>query len=439
MRKVLFLSTVALFMAICLSVPAQDKISLNGKWNLEFWPQEGETVTDPSEVAALETTKLSATVPGNVELDLQAAGMVKDPQIGNNIYDLRPYEFCQWMYSKSFVAPEISEGQKIILDFEGIDCLADIWLNGEKVGSAENAMIAHKFDITSKIRKGENKLQVILRSAVLEAQNYLVGTYSFRHYTESVWIRKPRHCYGWDIMPRLVSAGLWRDVSLIVQNPVSISDVHWVTVSTDPDTKEVSAFVDVQVKYPASKIDKVKLNVKLERNGKAAYENERILPTYAWRTEFKLDKADLWWPKGYGEPALYDGTVSLIDENGTVLASDTRKVGFRTVSLERSEMIDKDGKGEFCFYVNGEKIYVRGTNWVPLDGFHSRDAQWLDSTLDMVVDLNCNMIRCWGGNVYEDTPFYDRCDREGIMVWQDFSMAARLLSPRSGKRSSTLS
>ena len=92
------------------SVPAQDKISLNGKWNLEFWPQEGEAVTDPSEVAALETTKLSATVPGNVELDLLAAGIIKDPEIGNNIYDLRPYEFCQWMYSKSFVAPEISDG-----------------------------------------------------------------------------------------------------------------------------------------------------------------------------------------------------------------------------------------------------------------------------------------------------------------------------------------
>ncbi len=423
MRKVFFLYTMALFMAISLSVPAQDKISLNGKWNLEFWPQEGEAVTDPSEVAALETTKLSATVPGNVELDLQAAGMVKDPQIGNNIYDLRPYEFCQWMYSKSFQAPELSEGQRLILDFEGIDCLGDIFLNGERVGSAENAMIAHKYDITSKVRKGENNLQVILRSAVLEAQKYLVGTYSFRHYTESVWIRKPRHCYGWDIMPRLVSAGLWRGVFLIIQNQVSISDVHWVTVSADPKTKEVSAFVDVQVKYPASKIDKVKLNVKLKRNGKVAYENERLLPTYAWRTEFKLENADLWWPKGYGEPALYDGTLSLIDEDGTVLASDTRKVGFRTVSLERSEMIDKDGKGEFCFYVNGEKIYVRGTNWVPLDGFHSRDVQWVDSTLDMVVDLNCNMIRCWGGNVYEDTPFYDRCDREGIMVWQDFSMA----------------
>lgn len=423
MRKEIFLSTVALFMAISLSVPAQDKISLNGKWDLEFWPQEGEAVTDPSDVASMKTTKLSATVPGNVELDLLAAGMIKDPQVGNNIYDLRPYEFCQWMYSKSFIAPELSKGQRLILDFEGIDCLADIFLNGERVGSAENAMIAHKYDITTKVRKGENNLQVILRSAVLEAQKYLVGTYSFRHYTESVWIRKPRHCYGWDIMPRLVSAGLWRGVSLNIQNPVSISDVHWVTVSADPATREVSAFVDIQVKYPASKIDKIKLNVKLERNGKVAYEDERLLPTYAWRTEFKLENAELWWPKGYGEPALYEGTVSLIDEDGTILASDTRNVGFRTVRLDRSEMIDKDGKGEFCFYVNNRRVFVRGTNWVPLDGFHSRDAQWVDSTLDMVVDLNCNMIRCWGGNVYEDTPFYDRCDREGIMVWQDFSMA----------------
>ena len=382
MRKSFILSTMALLLTVSQSIFAQEKISLNGKWNLEFWPQEDVAVTDPTEVAALKTTKLTATVPGNVELDLLAAGMIKDPEIGNNIYDLRPYEFCQWMYSKSFNAPEISKGQKVILDFEGIDCLADIWLNGQKVGSAEDAMIAHKYDITDVIKPGGNNLQVIIRSAVLEAQKYLVGTYSFRHYTESVWIRKPRHCYGWDIMPRLVSAGLWRDVSLIVQNPVTINNVHWVTVDTNPSTGEVSAFVDIQIKYPASKIDKVRLNVKLERNGKVAYEDERLLPTYAWRTEFKLDKADLWWPKGYGEPALYDGTLTLIDEDGTVLASDTRKVGFRTVRLDRSEMIDENGKGEFCFYVNGERIYVRGTNWVPLDGFHSRESYRFQYPLD---------------------------------------------------------
>ena len=420
--KSTILACLAALLAFSFSSPAHEKISLNGKWNLEFWEQTGNPVTDPAEVASLKTTKLSATVPGNVELDLLAAGMIEDPSIGNNIYKLRPYEFCQWMYSRHFTAPAITEGQRLILDFEGIDCIADIWLNGEIIGSAEDAMIAHQFDVTGKAKTGDNLLQVVLRSAVLEAQKQLVGTYSFRHYTESVWIRKPRHCYGWDIMPRLVSAGLWRDVSLLVQDPVRISDVEWVTVDTNPATGNVSAFVDVQVKYPASKIDKVKLQIKLEKDGKTVYEMERILPTFAWRTEFKIEKAELWWPKGYGKPALYDGTVNIIDEDGTVLATDTRKVGFRTVRLVRSEMI-KDGKGEFSFFVNGERIFVRGTNWVPLDGFHSRDAKWVDSTLDMVVDLNCNMIRCWGGNVYEDTPFYDRCDREGIMVWQDFSMA----------------
>ena len=416
------MACLAALLVFSFTSPAHEKISLNGKWDLEFWEQEGDPVTDPAAIAGLKTTRLSATVPGNVELDLLAAGMIENPEIGNNIYKLRPYEFCQWMYSRHFTAPSLVDGQRLILDFEGIDCIADIWLNGEKIGSADDALIAHRFDVTGKAKAGDNLLQVVLRSAVLEAQKELVGTYSFRHYTESVWIRKPRHCYGWDIMPRLVSAGLWRDVSLIVQDPVSISDVHWVTVDTDPATGNVSAFVDVQVKYPASKIDKVKLHVKLEKDGSTAYEIERILPTFAWRTEFKLDKAELWWPKGYGDPALYDGTVSIVDEDGTVLASDTRKVGFRTVRLDRSEMI-KDGAGEFSFFINGERIFVRGTNWVPLDGFHSRDARWVDSTLDMVVDLNCNMIRCWGGNVYEDTPFYDRCDREGIMVWQDFSMA----------------
>ncbi|MBQ6254102.1 MAG: glycoside hydrolase family 2 [Bacteroidales bacterium] len=420
MRRTLAILTVAA--VSCFLSAAQERISLNGSWDLEFWEQEGEAVTDPAAVASLKTTKLASTVPGNVELDLLAAGMIKDPSVGNNIYELRPYEFCQWMYSKTFTAPELKEGQRFILDFEGIDCLADIWLNGERVGSAENAMIAHEYDVTGKVKAGVNKLQVILRSAVLEAQNHLVGLYSFRHYTESVWIRKPRHCYGWDIMPRLVSAGLWRDVSLVIREPVSLTDVNWVTVDTDPSTGNVSAFVDVQVRYPASKIDKVRLRVELERNGKKAYSMERILPSFAWRTEFKVEKADLWWPKGYGEPALYDGIITLLDEDGTVLAKDSRKVGFRTVRLDRSEMI-KDGEGEFSFFVNGERIFIRGTNWVPLDAFHSRDARWVESTLDMVADLNCNMIRCWGGNVYEDTPFYDRCDREGIMVWQDFCMA----------------
>ena len=148
MKRSIILAIATLLLASGFATMAQDKISLNGTWNLEYWEQEEQAVTDPAEVASLKTTKLSATVPGNVELDLLAAGMIKNPEIGNNIYDLRKYEFCQWMYSKSFTAPEIAKNQKFILDFEGIDCLADIWLNGEKVGSTEDALIAHKFAIS---------------------------------------------------------------------------------------------------------------------------------------------------------------------------------------------------------------------------------------------------------------------------------------------------
>lgn len=402
---------------------AQNRISLNGAWNLYYWEQPDSAITNPSDVSTIKTEQVNATVPGNVELDLLKAGRIKDPSIGNNIYDLRKYEGYQWMYSKHFASPDLKPGQKLILSFDGIDCIADIWLNGKKIGSTDNMLIGHTFDVTKYIHKqNDNLLQVILHSAVLEAQKEIVGTFSFRHYTESVWIRKPRHCYGWDIMPRLVSAGLWKDVALIIKEPVSISDVHWVTVDTNPTDSTISAFVDVQIKYPASQFDKLKLQVLLSRNGKTVYNDERILPTFAWRTEFTLHHADIWWPKGYGEAALYDGTINLIDENGNILATDKRKVGFRTVQLDRSEM-NRDSKGRFCFIVNGEKIFVRGTNWVPLDGFHSRDYKWVDSTVDMVADLNCNMIRCWGGNVYEDTPFFDRCDKEGILIWEDFSMA----------------
>jgi beta-mannosidase len=405
------------------SAQSQNRISLDGSWTLTYWEQADSAITNPVDVKKIKTETITATVPGNVELDLLAANKINDPSIGKNIYDLRKYEAYQWMYTKHFSAPALSKGQKLVLDFEGIDCIADIWLNGNKIGSTDNAMVSHSFEISKAAKpNGDNLLQVILHSAVLEAQNYTIGTFSFRHYTESVWIRKPRHCYGWDIMPRLVSAGLWRDVNLIVEEPIRISDVNWVTVYADPVKDSVSAFVDVQARYPASEIDRLKLQVKLSRNGKTVLDSIATLPTFAFRTEFKFKNADLWWPKGYGEPALYDGTINLIDDSGKILATNTRKVGFRTIELERSEM-NRDTSGKFCFIVNGERIFVRGTNWVPLDGFHSRDAKWVESTIDMVADLNCNMIRCWGGNVYEDTPFYDRCDREGIMIWQDFSMA----------------
>ena len=330
MNHLTTLLSAAISIATLLPSNAQSIISLDGKWDLEYWEQKDTAVTDPAKVAGLPEAKVSATVPGNVELDLMAAGLVKDPEIGNNIYELRKWEGYQWMYSRHFDVPALKDGQRLVLDFEGIDCIADVWLNGKHLGHTDNAMISHCFDITGKARTGDNLVQVIISSAVQEAQKHMIGIASFRHYTESVWIRKPRHCYGWDIMPRLVSAGLWRSVNLVVKDPVSLTDVHWMTVDTDPATGHAEIFVDLQAKYPVTMVDKITVDISLSKDGKEVYHNRRLLPTFAWRTEFSIEGAELWWPKGYGDPALYDGTVTLLDDSGKVLAKDTRKVGLRT-------------------------------------------------------------------------------------------------------------
>ena len=135
-----------------------------------------------------------------------------------------------------------------------------------------------------------------------------------------------------------------------------------------------------------------------------------------------MENADFWWPRGYGNPALYDSRVRIMDNKRRVLDENAGKVGIRTAELIHSDITSKEHPGEFVFIVNGEKIFIRGTNWVPLDAFHSRDKDHLKDVFGMITDLNCNMIRCWGGNVYEDHDFFDLCDKNGIMVWQDFAM-----------------
>jgi Beta-galactosidase/beta-glucuronidase len=140
---------------------------------------------------------------------------------------------------------------------------------------------------------------------------------------------------------------------------------------------------------------------------------------------------DFWWPRGYGEPALYDAEVQLVSETGNLLSTDSCRVGVRTVQLDMTDMNDMpDNPGRFCFVVNGERLFIRGTNWVPLDALHSRDTSLLDDAVQLMVDANCNMVRCWGGNVYEDHRFFDLCDENGIMVWQDFAMGCTFYPQR---------
>lgn len=136
---------------------------------------------------------------------------------------------------------------------------------------------------------------------------------------------------------------------------------------------------------------------------------------------FTVESPLLWWARDMGEQNLYRVTATLY--HGKEIVDTTEfNFGIRTVRLVKSDTTDNSGNGEFCFYVNGVRTYIRGTNWVPLDTFHSRDGERLKKALDMLLDINCNAVRCWGGSVYEDREFFDFCDKNGILVWQDFAM-----------------
>lgn len=420
-----------LLLAAAAALPLQAKsLSLDGEWVLDYWQQKREPVLSPDGMKETDYQTIKAQVPGNVELDLLAAGLIDNPETGSNVYLLRPYEGYQWRYSKRFTTPAYSEEDDFSLHFGGIDCYAEVFLNGKHIGSASNMLIDYDFDITGALaaQGSENFLEVYIRSSVIEGRKRIPPTISYNFaQIESVYTRRAPHTYGWDIMPRLVSAGLWRSVSLDVKPPVHIVDAHWFTTSIDTAGRTANVFLDYTLTLPVKYQDgKMTAEVVISKDGVEKTRFSDKITSHAGRKMIGLQGVEFWWPRGYGEPALYDASLRILDENGKEVDTDVKHIGIRTVKLDITPMNTEENPGRFCFIVNGEKIYIHGSNWTPMDAFHSRDPKHLENAFAIAKDLNCNMLRCWGGNVYEDHAFFDLCDKNGIMVWQDFAMGCTL-------------
>ena len=397
-------------------------VSLDGAWKLDYWPQpdDGAVRTLPLP-AGLDVKRVKATVPGNCELDLVNAGILPPMEIGLNTRLLRPYEGYQWLYTKTFAKPAIPAGGRVMLRFEGVDTLADVFLNGEKVGETANMLIAHRFDVTKRLKDGENTVQVLLRSVMCESQHETLGElgYSMQAGAEGESFRKAGHMGGWDIFPRAFVSGLWRDVALDVEDAVRIDQPAWIV--RDLGKTWATLHVTCRVQAPFRLMDRAKMRWTLSRGGKTVSVRETRFDAYQKMNAFwHVNGIELWWPKGMGAQPLYDATIEIVGEDGATLAKNASRIGFRTIELERDDVYGPDRPGQFLFRVNGEPCYIRGSNWVPLDSFHGRDGKFLRSTIEMWDDLNCNMVRVWGGGVYEPDEFFDYCDEHGIMVWQDF-------------------
>jgi len=405
------------------------ELDLNGSWQLTFGLQEDDAPRLPEELAACPWPTIPASVPGNVELDLVRAGIIEDPSVGNRIYRLREFETYRWWYRREFTAPVPTAGERVELVFEGLDCLGTVWLNGREVGRTDNMLIAHRFDVTEQLRPGRgNELAVRIDSPILAARQRTVelSEFAFNVNWEAQAIRKAPHMYGWDILPRLVSAGLWRGVRLEVLAPTRWRQVNWTTQIADAERRAATVLVDWDFVTDRRNVDDLRIRITLRQGRAVRHQEEQAVFGTHGRAWIGLGDVDLWWPRGFGAAALCEATVELLDAAGVVLASQCDQIGLRTVELRRTEVTTADQPGEFVFLVNGRKVFVKGTNWVPLDALHSRDTQHLAAAVDMLAELNCNMVRCWGGNVYEDHAFFDLCDRQGIMVWQDFALACAI-------------
>ena len=391
--------------------------SLNGDWKLRFYDEQ----LDPAGSAAKE---IPAVVPGNVEIDLMRAGILPDIFFGNNVKLLRPYEFCHWTYARAFEAPALRPGERAFLHFRGVDCVAAYFLNGAKIGSSKNALIGHRFEVTEQLRPGENALAVELSSPILFAagQEAEARATALPANYESLRLRKPPSCYGWDIMPRTVSAGLWRDVLLEIEGEDEIEEVYFATLAADKRSAQIACHFAAHTSAPH--YAGLALRLRGSVGGKGEFSFERKLSFPQGRFTFALENPLLWMPRGYGEANVYDVKVELLRE-GKAVAEYHTSFGVRTVKLVRTDTVDAHG-GDFHFEINGVPVFCMGSNWVPADALHSRDAGRYASMLELWRETNSNILRCWGGNVYEDHAFFDLCDRQGIMVWQDFSMACAL-------------
>ena len=407
------------------------KRSLCGtKWSLYYVKNEllcrdnraiGFEPTVQTQLVGRKYAKVPAIVPGNLELDLFRAGKISDPFFGLNQWN-RDCEYLHMYYVTSFRYDGGYESPELL--FEGIDTVADIYMNGQLIAQTDNMLISHTVPVGNALRVGKNELMVHIKPAVIEARKYPItpNDNALPYNTESLYLRKAPHMYSWDIMPRFVSGGIWRPVYLCERKADRIlpEDVYIFTTKVDVAKKTAEIVLNYNVEVSGDDISEYELELYGECEGSEIRWRDRLRFT-GKNQRIWINNVKFWWPRNGGKPNLYDCTLTLY-RNGSAVDTWEKKIGVRKVELKRTSCTDVAGNGDFRFIVNGKPIFAMGTNWVPVDAFHSRDAERIPEIVPMLSDLGCNIIRIWGGNVYEDEALYDYCDRDGIMVWQDFIM-----------------
>jgi beta-mannosidase len=358
-----------------------------------------------------------AMVPGNVFSDLLDNELIEDPLIGDHENKVQWVSGETWEYRTSFsLEQSILSRNHLELNFEGLDTYASVYLNDSLILKANNAFRHWNIDVKP-ILKLQNTMRIIFEptSNFEEAQKAKLS-YELPE-GNRVFTRKAQFQYGWDWAPKLNTTGIWRSIEIEAWDDFKIEDMYVKQLELNDDKAHL--ILDLSERGPIN--TDYQFNVYVNDSLYLEFKNPNpLMPVWIPLT---IENPKLWWPHNLGKPYLYDIKVALKDGR-RVLDTLTVKKGLRTIDL----VTEKDSLGEsFYFKVNGKPIYAKGANYIPQHSFQNevKDGDY-NRLLTDVVDANMNMLRVWGGGIYEDDLFYELCDAKGILVWQDFIFACAM-------------
>jgi beta-mannosidase len=418
------------FILFCLgfnlaAVAQTAKISINDGW--EFHEYKGSTPNMGE--------WRNATVPGLIHTDLLAHQLIPDPFYRDNEKKVKWVENSEWEYRKTITAGEaMLKHKNIELVFEGLNTLADVYLNGKDILKTDNMFREWRVDIKPFLKPGNNTLSIVFHrikpeidrldkkypenQSGLDTSNALVKSFA-AGLKQGSYIRKAAYEKGWDWGPSMITCGIWRPAYIQTWDNQKISDFGIVQNDVSKDAAHINAAVQV---YSMVKTDAV-LKLAYSFSGKktqVSYPTTLHVGVNEISYPLTIPAPALWYPHGYGPQNLYQFKASVITNNKIADVAATRS-GLRSVRLNT----DTDGHGrKFEFVVNGIPVFAKGANVIPFDHFPTRvTTQKYRHFLEAAVNANMNMVRLWGGGYYETDEFYNLCDEMGIMVWQDFMFA----------------
>jgi beta-mannosidase len=400
-------------------------------WTLKLTPRQDawdiEPVADAHNAWRNDPTKIvrkalpasfKATVPGFIHTDLIDAGFIDDISINGKEQD----QFWIWktdsVYSTT-ISQDTSGGHKDLI-FKGLDTVATISINGQVRMTTKNMHRSYRLDVSNDIAQGDIQLEMAFKAPLTDAEEHVakLGLFPRPYDMPYNYQRKMACSYGWDWGPITVSSGIWKPVEL---HSWKTAFVDHMAVTPTIENGVPTFALNVPIKGQTQSLSAV-VRV-IPTSGKTAILEEKIIINGSHFAEtIQVPDAKVWHPRGRGDQPLYNVEFDLLDADANLLETHSKRVGFRKVELDTSAV--SDTKNLFAIKVNGERLWIRGANWIPDDPFPTRvtKARYQQRIKDM-LEVNINGIRVWGGGIYESEDFYNFCDEEGIVVWQDFLFA----------------